>query len=143
MSDPKNYHYHKDIMSGKVAVLHARSIRRALADHGPEVTKALKKLVSTGPRTGRMYTYRGRKYRASAPGEPPAKRSGRLSRSFVSIPRTMELVIGNTAFSKDGAPYPLFLEDGTIKMARRPYFMKTIESLHMRLEQELQNTGAI
>lgn len=140
MTEPQGYYAHRDIMTGKVNLLHANNIRRALADHGPEVTKALERVTSTGPRTGRMYTYRGRKYRASAPGEPPAKRSGRLSKGFVSKARTFELVIGNTAFEK-GFPYPLALETGTSKMDPRPYFEKTIKSLHYRLQEDLQNLG--
>lgn len=142
MTDPKGYYAHRDIMTGKTKILHFNNIRHALADHGPEVTKALERVTSTGPRSGRLYSYRGRKYRASAPGEPPAKRSGRLSKSFKSVSRSFELVIGNTAFER-GFPYPKALEEGTSRMAKRPYFIRTIDSLHYRLEQELQDLGAL
>jgi len=130
---------HKAIISKTLTKLHDDNIRKALRKHGKEVKDELIKVVTTGPRTGRFYTYRGRKYQASARGEPPAKRSGRLSESFMYKSRPLELLIANTARSKHGAPYPLFLQDGTINMERRPYFDETIERLESRLESMLED----
>lgn len=127
------------IVDKELIKYHYDNIRDALKKHGREVKKQLIKVVTTGPRTGRFYTYRGRKYQASAPGEPPAKRSGRLSQSFMYRTSPLELIVGNKAFSKNGAPYPRFLEDGTSKMDPRPYFMVTIDSLQYQLERDLQD----
>ena len=130
---PRGYQYHQDIVIGREKRKHSTNIRGALKRHGVEVKQALVKLTSTGPRSGRVYTYRGRKYQASAPGEPPAKRSGRLSSSFVYRSRPLELVIANNAKGDNGFNYPLFLEEEI----DRPYFVGTIESLQSRLESDL------
>lgn len=116
---------------------HEENIGRSLRRHGKEVKTQLEKVVTTGPRSGRVYSYRGRKYRASAPGEPPAKRSGMLAKSFRYTSRPMELLLYNNARSQNGAPYPLFLEEGTSKMSPRPYWTNTIEDLHMLLDRDL------
>lgn len=135
---PRGDQYQRDIIVGREKIKHQNNIRASLKSHGLEAKKALKNITSTGTRSGRFYTYRGRKYQASAPGEPPAKRSGRLSESFIYKSRPLELVIANTARSEDGAPYPIFLEEGTNRgLDPRPYFVHTIESLQPQLERDL------
>lgn len=135
MADPKGYQYHKDIMLGRERKKHSDNIRYSLRVHGKEVKKELIRVTSTGPRSGRFYSYRGRKYQASAPGEAPAKRSGRLSSKFTYRSRPMELLIGNTAFADNGFNYARHLEEDM----DRPYFISTIERLHVRLERDLQD----
>ena len=125
------------ILVSKEIYKHENNIRTSLRRHGREVNKELEKVVSTGPRSGRVYSYKGIKYRASAPGEPPAKRSGRLAGSFRYTSRPMELLLYNNAKSDRGAPYPRFLEDGTSKMAPRPYWSNTIEGMSALLERDL------
>src|SRR5215470_11245116 len=65
------------------------------------------------PKTGREYRRpQGGRYQASAPGEPPARRSGKLKRS-ISEPDIREssgALIGQITIS---APYAGFLEKGT------------------------------
>lgn len=131
--------YHKEIVTGRLKFRHSIHIAKALKTHGDEVTKELQKVVTTGTRSGRVYSYRGRKYTASAPGEPPARRSGKLSKGFESKARLWELIIGNKTYSKKGAPYTKYLEEGTKKMEARPYFLITINKLHYRLEKDLQD----
>jgi len=126
---------HKAIISKTLTKLHNDNIRKALRKHGKEVKDELIKVVTTGPRTGRFYTYRGRKYQASSLGEPPAKRSGRLSESFFYRSRPLELLIANNAKSDRGFNYPLHLEDNM----DRPYFDNTIERLESRLESMLED----
>lgn len=138
LSIKKGATYHRDIKLGKEQLKHEKNIRKALSNHGREVKKELVKVVSTGARTGRIYLYKGTPYRASAPGEPPAKRSGALSKGFAFKTRAYELRIGNTVFSEDGFPYPLALVTGTVKMSPRPYFVSTIERLHGRIQTDLQ-----
>jgi len=127
--------YHREIELGTHLFKHKEHIRNALQEHGKEVTDELENVIRTGTRTGRVYWYAGRQYTASAPGEPPANRSGRLASSFEHKARQYDLAIGNTAFSDRGFPYPSHLEDNM----NRPYFVKTINRLHGRLMGELQN----
>ncbi len=88
-----------------------------------------------GIKTGRFY-YRpkpkGGRYQASAPGEPPAIRSGNLLRSIKeSFPSQLK---GEITIR---APYAIYLEEGTPKMATRPFVRPAINSVTDRY-----NTGA-
>jgi hypothetical protein len=89
-----------------------------------------------GIKTGRVYrrpkpltTY----YRASAPGEPPAIRTGNLFRSIRESfpePLTGQLVIG--------ASYAEHLERGTSRLAARPFIGPGIKSVTARFNQGLR-----
>jgi hypothetical protein len=85
------------------------------------------------PKTGRVYKdHKGRDYRASAPGQPPAIRSGRLlSETFKGIsfpqPTEADLVI-NTG-------YETFLELGTRRMRARPFVFPSINEVLDKLQQ--------
>ncbi len=83
------------------------------------------------PKSGRTY-YRPRpargKYTASAPGQAPAIRSGNLFRNegrprFIA-PLTVERVI-NTEYAE-------YLEEGTKRMAPRPFIRPAIETVRQR-----------
>ena len=94
--------------------------RQALNDgwdeSGAIVSKELVRILTTGPRTGRVYTIRGRKHQASAPGEPPAKLTGALARSVdhkVTGWHTMQV--------GEEADYAGYLEKGTGRIAPRPH----------------------
>ena len=137
----KGEKYHKDIKLKRRQLVHEDSIRKELKDHGKETETELKRVTSTGTRSGRIYMYKGLPYIASAPGEPPAARSGALSNGFRYRTRTNELRVGNVVFSDKNAPYPLFLDTGTKRMESRPYFEVTIKSLHMRLKNNLGKVG--
>ncbi len=127
--------YQKDIILRREVIKHNRNIRESLQIHGTTVRNKLQKITSTGPRSGRFYSFRGRKYQASAPGEPPARRSGRLSNSFIYKTSPLQLTVANRAFADTGFNYPRFLEEEL----DRPYFVGTIESLHMDLYRDLQS----
>jgi hypothetical protein len=58
-----------------------RGLRNALNEIGAEGVKETVRLIKTGKKTGRLYSFRGRPHQASAPGEAPANRSGRLASS--------------------------------------------------------------
>ena len=116
---------------------HKDNIRDSLRKHGKEVKTALKTKIETS--VGKGIKYASLPRRSSAPGDAPVSQSGRLENGFKYISRPMELVIGNNAKSDDGAPYPTFLEGGTKKMDKRPYFISTIEKLQGRLQEDLQN----
>lgn len=65
------------------------------------------------PKSGVMYNRRGRKHRASAPGEFPANETGRLRNSIDSRYSATEAVVGsNMEYSK-------YLREGTRFMERR------------------------
>ena len=85
------------------------------------------------PKSGRTY-YRPRpargKYVASAPGQPPAIRSGNLFRNqgrprFIA-PLTVERVI-NTEYAE-------YLEQGTKRMAPRPFVRPAVETVKERFK---------
>lgn len=89
------------------------------------------------PGTGRVKYYKRthkatimyKTYAASAPGEPPAVRTGALRTSWQpvvkDIPDGVRLRL-NT--SQNGKRYPGYLENGTKRMAPRPY-VKRIQEL--------------
>ncbi len=100
---------------------HQRGIQNALHVIGDVVGNRTGRLIKEGPKTGRVYRFRGRDQQASSPGEAPANRSGRLLRSFnynVHGPYSMEL--------GESAPYAGFLEDGTGRMKPRPHVIRAI-----------------
>jgi len=104
--------------------------------------------ILRGQRSGRRYkipgTYRrqrdkadgkmknGRYYTASAPGEPPAVRTGAFRNSWQSTAlKEGDLYISRieSDAKTDGGQYNLgeILEEGTSRMAPRPYVEKTLE----------------
>ena len=112
---------------------HARHINEALQQYGAMIVSELKRVISTGTRSGRVYYYRGEAHTASAPGEPPANISGKLMNSFEYKRTPSRLAI----FSElNYAPY---LELGTEIMKIRPYFVVTniqhSPELHTKLQK--------
>jgi len=95
-----------DRIAARMAAAVEQAVAETLADALARARRSL-----TGPRSGRVYRLGGRPHRASAPGEPPADRSGRLMRSLV--------VVADRLAST--APYARYLEHGTARMAPRPF----------------------
>lgn len=84
--------------------------------------------VLRGQRSGRVYRlpHSGSYYTASAPGEPPAVRTGMLRMSWGL--RASGDGRGNyVAAIQTHIPYAPWLENGTRRMAPRPYREKIIE----------------
>lgn len=78
-------------------------------------------ITLSGVRSGREYRVPGtrRKYRASAPGQAPASRTGQLrQRRGVRVERNRDSVI---VFVGSNVPYARHLERGTANMAPRPF----------------------
>ena len=135
----KGYHFHQDFIHPRRFIEeHRRNIRSALSSHGRQVKQKLEELISTGIRTGRVYSFRGRKHIAAADGEPPASRSGRLADSFSYRVTANRMILGNTAWNKS-APYPSYLEEGTTRMGAKPYFRNTINRLLPQLRRDLED----
>jgi len=101
---------------------HRAGLESALYDIGSEVVKETARLIINGPKTGRIYSFRGGRHQASAPGEPPANRTGRLARSGDFIVRNwQEMTVG------EKAEYAGFLEDGTRgRIAPRPHLIRAV-----------------
>lgn len=100
------------------------------------------KQALTGMRHGRVYRVygTGRVYVASAPGEAPAVRTGRLRNSikcyFQGSGMSIKGVIGTDL------DYAVFLETGTSKMNARPYFLITFEKERLTILKMLrEGTG--
>jgi len=94
-----------------------------------EVRKKLR-----GPRSGRTYPVPDTQqtYTASAPGEPPARRTGELARSY----QTHEPMSGTPeAYVGTDSPYALPLEKGTRRMAARPHFRPAAKENLQRLHR--------
>lgn len=89
--------------------------------------------VLKGQRSGRKYRKPFTKqasYRASAPGEPPARRTGNLRLHWngqVKTGRTSRRGITVIAELESQEPYAVYLEQGTSRMAARPFAEKIKE----------------
>lgn len=102
---------------------HRRGIEQALYEIGDINVAEVRRLIRTGTRTGRVYIFRGRRHKASAPGEIPANRSGRLARSSeYRVHGWYQMTFGETA------PYAIYLEGGTRRMAPRPHMVVTVNN---------------
>lgn len=86
------------------------------------VEKRAVDLITSPPKTGRIYRTRGVTHQASAPGEAPANETGRLVNS-----RRIDLfegeLRGRLTFSTE---YALPLEVGTKNMEPRPYARRAL-----------------
>jgi HK97 gp10 family phage protein len=93
-------------------------IRNSLIEIGRENVKHTRKIIKSPPKTGIFYG----QHRASAPGEAPANRTGRLVKSVsYRVFGWSEMQFG------DKALYGKFLENGTVKMEPRPHLIKTVQ----------------
>ena len=127
-----------------MAQLHESVVRQAksLGWVGVQYLRNAELKVLSGQRSGRRYNVPGtgrvkydkrthtaaityRKYTASAPGEPPAVRTGVFRTSWQMRVEDQEdgvVLRLETAESQKG--YPEYLENGTSRMAPRPYVQR-------------------
>ena len=113
---------HQKVLHAVEEQAKSRTVRAANA-----IKKASNKVLSnSGGRTGRVYRKPATKaatYTASAPGEPPALRTGNLRRSWRPLPYA-EMVGTDKVFTpgiRTDVTYAPMLQDGTKKMAARPF----------------------
>lgn len=87
---------------------------------------------------GRGIKYPGLPRRSSAPGDPPARQSGRLQESIAVLsratPTRLEARVGPRpqSFTRT-APYPVFLEFGTRAMAPRPFVRRGLQAFRQKI----------
>jgi hypothetical protein len=104
-----------------------RGIEKAWWRSGKDIHGEFNRQVLAKDKTGRLYIRRSksgarRRHIASAPGQTPANRTGAYRRAFgfkVNGPQQLTIgvaAVGNGAKGK----YPLYLEVGTSRMAKRP-----------------------
>lgn len=121
-ADPQNkrvYYQIDNLTKG-----HKKAIRNASFDIGRKNQSDIRKNILTGPKTGRLYRVSGRVHRASAEGESPANVTGRLAKSASYNVKGHRAVEFGYAAS---AHYGGYLEDGTVKMKRRPNVAKVAD----------------
>ena len=107
-----------------------KAIDKEMKHRSAKATRALKNAelrVMRGARGGASYSkpFRRSSYTASAPGEPPAVRTGNLRNSLMSSVETEDNgFLSLTVKTKTDVHYAGYLEHGTSKMAARPYVDK-------------------
>lgn len=101
---------------------------------GRELRDGVRSQIKSGPKTGRLYRVkdRSRRIRASAPGEAPANRTGKLRRSVGFLVRGhQELEFGYL----DDVDYGIFVEVGTKNMKPRPALRKQVDKSEKSADQ--------
>jgi hypothetical protein len=111
------------------------NVGRQAVSRGTRAVNAIRNAeldVLKGSRSGRVYKkpHSSATYTASAPGEPPARRSGALRLNWHGSVEGGSASGGGvqiTAALESEQHYSGYLEDGTSKMAPRPYKDKIVE----------------
>ena len=119
-----------------------KKINREVVSRAPRASNALRNAelnVLTGQRSGKVYRKPHSKsyYTASAPGEPPARRTGNLRLSFGPFVETKVAGDKSTVIIsgiKSNVNYADILEEGR-GMARRPYRERIIEKARPEIER--------
>ena len=125
----------------KFFVDHSKDVHKRLVQGGNEIRNEIIRSMQKTLKTGKKYK-RGKMFHiASSPGNPPAIDKGELVRSIIVSDRPTEVEIG----SKGGAPYSKFLEEGTKKMAKRPFLQpaveKTMPNIIKRIKDDIGRFG--
>lgn len=107
----------KKVIAGidKLPLASINGMRQGLFVVGKFLTKKTSENILRTPKTGRYYKYKSRNYRASAPGEYPANRSGTNRRSIQFIVKGKKKMIFGA-----NAKYSKHLEKS------RPFLIRTI-----------------
>jgi len=97
--------------------------------------KAAKKNYVDGmnaPKSGRLYTRKGKSWRASAPGEYPANRTQAYKRSISATTQAYRMTIGAQV------PYAVYLAEGTKRIAERKSARHALQEALPHTREELR-----
>ena len=99
--------------------------------------------VLSGRRSGRTYRvpYTQANYRASAPGEAPAARTGTLKNSWGIIAMGSAALGRYSSGIQTNVPYAELLENGTSRMAARPFRERIIRQASPRIGDIFRSAG--
>ena len=118
----------------KLAERIQKNVEVVLQQSAEEVAAHARFLVTSGDRSGRLYTDDDMQMRASAPGEPPLSRSGALSAS-ISVEKDPHSSARHVVAT---SPHARYLEFGTTSMAPRPFLQPSLDEYRDRIEQRLK-----
>lgn len=127
----------------KIAVDDAvKKVNREAASRGMRAVNAIRNAeleVLRGKRSGRVYRKPHTKshYTASAPGEPPARRTGNLRLNWNGTVESSSAGSGLrvTAVLESQERYSTYLENGTRRMAPRPFKQPISEKAMPEIER--------
>lgn len=119
-----------------------KKVNREAASRGMRVVNAIRNAeleVLRGKRSGRVYRKPHTKshYTASAPGEPPARRTGNLRLNWNGTVESSSTGSGLrvTAVLESQERYSTYLENGTRRMAPRPFKQPISEKAMPEIER--------
>lgn len=117
----------------KLTVGVKKAIMRAVAMTAHDVRNDAINSITSGQKSGQVYTRRGITHQASAPGEAPAADTGVLHNSIDVIlnPATLSARVNASA------KYAAALEYGTEKMQPRPYMRPALNSNIPKLQSRV------
>lgn len=119
-----------------------KKVNREAASRGMRAVNAIRNAeleVLSGKRSGRVYRKPHTKshYTASAPGEPPARRTGNLRLNWNGTVESSSTGSGLrvTAVLESHERYSTYLENGTRRMAPRPFKQPISEKAMPEIER--------
>lgn len=119
-----------------------KKVNREAASRGMRAVNAVRNAeleVLRGKRSGRVYRKPHTKshYTASAPGEPPARRTGNLRLNWNGTVESSSIGSGLrvTAVLESQERYSTYLENGTRRMAPRPFKQPISEKAMPEIER--------
>lgn len=119
-----------------------KKVNREAASRGTRAVNAIRNAeleVLRGKRSGRVYRKPHTKshYTASAPGEPPARRTGNLRLNWNGTAESSSTGSGLrvTAVLESQERYSTYLENGTRRMAPRPFKQPISEKAMPEIER--------
>lgn len=119
-----------------------KKVNREAASRGMRAVNAIRNAeleVLSGKRSGRIYRKPHTKshYTASAPGEPPARRTGNLRLNWNGTVESASTGSGLrvTAVLESQERYSTYLENGTRRMAPRPFKQPISEKAMPEIER--------
>ena len=119
-----------------------KKVNREAASRGTRAVNAIRNAeleVLRGKRSGRVYRkpHTKSRYAASAPGEPPARRTGNLRLNWNGTVESSSTGSGLrvTAVLESQERYSTYLENGTRRMAPRPFKQPISEKAMPEIER--------